>query len=106
MGAFGDSKQKILNNLFFKLGNFVAHFFVRMIHRLVRFPEVSRHSAFSVKDSVPSYALMLRAGLIRHAGSHGLFSILPDGVKVLQKIEQIVDHRLQEIGKSKEFVLN
>ncbi len=46
---------------------------------------------------IPSHILLLRAGLIRQLGS-GLFTWLPLGVKVLQKIEQIVREELTKRG--------
>ncbi|MBT3235073.1 MAG: proline--tRNA ligase [Bdellovibrionales bacterium] len=45
---------------------------------------------------VPSHQLMLRAGLI-HRSATGLYSDLPMGLRVLQKIEQVVRRELNRI---------
>jgi prolyl-tRNA synthetase len=44
---------------------------------------------------VPSHQLMLRAGLIQKAGS-GLYNYLPIGLKVIQKVENIVREELNK----------
>ena len=46
---------------------------------------------------IPSHILLLRAGMIRQLAS-GLFTWLPLGVCVLQKIEQIVREELTKRG--------
>lgn len=46
---------------------------------------------------IPSHQLMLRAGLIQKSGS-GLYQYLPFGLKILQKIESIVRHEMQNAG--------
>jgi prolyl-tRNA synthetase len=47
--------------------------------------------------SVVSHKLMLRAGMIRQITS-GIYSFLPLGVKLLNKIKKIIDYRMQEAG--------
>lgn len=46
---------------------------------------------------IPSHVLLLRAGLIRQLGS-GLFTWLPLGVNVLQKVERVVREELTKRG--------
>ncbi len=46
---------------------------------------------------VISHQLMLRAGLVRHLAS-GLYTWLPTGLKVLQKVEKIVREEMQRAG--------
>ena len=47
--------------------------------------------------AVASHRLMLRSGMIRQVTS-GIYSFLPLGVRVLNKIKKIIDKRLQEAG--------
>jgi prolyl-tRNA synthetase len=47
--------------------------------------------------SIVSHRLMLRSGMIRQVTS-GIYSFLPLGVKVLHKIKNIIDKRMQEAG--------
>ncbi|KAG0246652.1 hypothetical protein B0O80DRAFT_421361 [Mortierella sp. GBAus27b] len=49
---------------------------------------------------VPSQQLLLRAGMMRQSSS-GIYSILPYGQRVLNKIEAIIDDELQLIGCQK-----
>ena len=50
------------------------------------------------KDAVvASHRLMLKAGIIKQCGS-GLYTLLPLGYKVMQKIEKIVQEELDRIG--------
>ena len=46
---------------------------------------------------VPSHRLLVRAGYIRRAAP-GIYSWLPLGLKVLQKVEQIVREEMDAIG--------
>ena len=46
---------------------------------------------------IASHQLMIRAGLIRKLGS-GLYTWLPLGLKILQKVETIVREELNAIG--------
>ena len=46
---------------------------------------------------IPSHVLLLRAGLIRQLGA-GLFTWLPLGVRVLQKVERVVREELTKRG--------
>lgn len=48
---------------------------------------------------IPSHQLMLRAGLIHKSGA-GLYNYLPFGLKVLQKITQIVREEMNRAGAS------
>ncbi|KAF8937565.1 hypothetical protein BGZ58_002478 [Dissophora ornata] len=49
---------------------------------------------------VPSQQLLLRAGMMRQSSS-GIYSILPYGQRILDKIEAIIDDELEQIGCSK-----
>lgn len=50
------------------------------------------------KDAeIPSHALMIRAGLI-HKSAAGLYSLLPFGLKVIQKIKRIVREEHDRVG--------
>ncbi|HCW93143.1 MAG TPA: proline--tRNA ligase, partial [Flexistipes sinusarabici] len=46
---------------------------------------------------VVSHKLMLRAGMIRKSAA-GIYSYLPLGLKVIQKVEQIVRKYMNEYG--------
>ncbi|MEK6625952.1 MAG: proline--tRNA ligase [Bdellovibrionota bacterium] len=46
---------------------------------------------------IPSHQLMLRAGLIHKAGA-GIYNLLPFGLKVVKKIEQIVREEHDKVG--------
>lgn len=50
--------------------------------------------------TIASHRLMLRAGLVSQTAS-GIFSWLPLGFKVLQKIEAVIDEEQQKIGASR-----
>jgi len=52
---------------------------------------------------VLSHQLMLRAGLIRQLTS-GVYSFLPLGMRVLQKIEQIVREEMNQIGSQEVYL--
>ena len=47
--------------------------------------------------TIVSHKLMLRSGMIRQVTS-GIYSFLPLGVRVLNKIKKVIDTRLQEVG--------
>ena len=50
------------------------------------------------KDAVvASHALMLRAGLFQKSGS-GLYNVLPMGIRVIQKVKNIVREELEKVG--------
>ncbi|KAG0316562.1 hypothetical protein BGZ99_006831 [Dissophora globulifera] len=49
---------------------------------------------------VPSQQLLLRAGMMRQSSS-GVYTILPYGQRILDKIEAIIDDELEQIGCSK-----
>ncbi|KAG0003032.1 hypothetical protein BGZ80_003618 [Entomortierella chlamydospora] len=49
---------------------------------------------------VPSQQLLLRAGMMRQSSS-GIYSILPYGQRILDKIEGIIDEELENIGCQK-----
>lgn len=53
--------------------------------------------------NIPSYQLMLRAGLVRQVGA-GIFSFLPLGYKVVKKIIEILREEMDAIG-GQEFLL-
>ena len=46
---------------------------------------------------IPSHRLLIRAGLVHKTGS-GLYSYLPFGLRVLQKIEKVVREQLDATG--------
>lgn len=54
-------------------------------------------------ESVESYRLMLRAGLIRRS-SNGIYSLLPLGVRALTKLEAVIDDELFRIGMRSGFL--
>jgi prolyl-tRNA synthetase len=49
---------------------------------------------------VKSHKLLIRAGYVRQVGP-GIFSWLPLGLRVLEKIERIIDEEMQKIGAQK-----
>lgn len=51
-------------------------------------------------DVLSSYLLLLRAGFIRQSSS-GIFTLLPNAIRILEKIERIVDEEMRGIGASK-----
>lgn len=55
----------------------------------------------SVEEGLPSQKLMQRAGMVRKAGAPGLFAWMPLGVRVLSKIEQIIDQEMELAGAQK-----
>ncbi|PIQ53221.1 MAG: proline--tRNA ligase, partial [Bdellovibrionales bacterium CG12_big_fil_rev_8_21_14_0_65_38_15] len=46
---------------------------------------------------IPSHRLMLRAGLIHKSGA-GIYNLLPFGLRVIKKIENIVREELDRVG--------
>ncbi len=52
---------------------------------------------------VVSHKLMVRAGLIRQAAS-GIYSVLPLGLRVLRKVEQIIREEMNGIGGQEVFL--
>lgn len=50
--------------------------------------------------SIVSHKLMLRAGLVSQSAS-GIFCWLPIGLKVIKKIEQVIDQEQEKIGASR-----
>ena len=63
---------------------------------------VSDFPIFTLKDNpsdaeIVSHKLMIRAGLIRKISS-GQYSWLPIGMRVLEKIQQIIRSELNNIG--------
>ncbi|KAI1299169.1 hypothetical protein EDD11_006489 [Mortierella claussenii] len=52
------------------------------------------------QEMVPSQQLLLRAGMMRQSSS-GIYSILPYGQRILDKIEGIIDEELENIGAQK-----
>ncbi|KAF9117002.1 hypothetical protein BGX27_007056 [Mortierella sp. AM989] len=52
------------------------------------------------QEMVPSQQLLLRAGMMRQSSS-GIYSILPYGQRILDKIEGIIDEELEDIGCQK-----
>ncbi|KAL6040151.1 prolyl-tRNA synthetase [Balamuthia mandrillaris] len=59
-------------------------------------PAVNKESS-SEEDSVASHQLLVRAGFIRQC-SRGVYSLLPLGVRTLQKIENIIDEEMATVG--------
>ncbi|MCB1837356.1 MAG: proline--tRNA ligase, partial [Alcanivoracaceae bacterium] len=62
----------------------------------------SRYLLATVKETpadavVISHKLMLRAGMIRKLAS-GLYSWLPNGLRVLQKVERIIREEMNRAG--------
>ncbi|KAL4209769.1 hypothetical protein CU097_013372 [Rhizopus azygosporus] len=54
----------------------------------------------ATSDSLQSHALLLQSGMIRQSGA-GIYSLLPLGLRVIEKIEQIVDEEMRSIGSQK-----
>ena len=52
---------------------------------------------------VISHKLMVRAGMIRQLAS-GVYSILPLGLRVLRKVEQIIREEMNQIGGQEVFL--
>ena len=52
---------------------------------------------------VISHKLMVRAGMIRQLAS-GIYSILPLGLRVLRKVEQIIREEMNQIGGQEVFL--
>ncbi|KAF9097030.1 hypothetical protein BGX23_009948 [Mortierella sp. AD031] len=52
------------------------------------------------QEMVPSQQLLLRSGMMRQSSS-GIYSILPFGQRILDKIESIIDDELENIGCQK-----
>ncbi|KAF9931150.1 hypothetical protein FBU30_010686 [Linnemannia zychae] len=52
------------------------------------------------QDMVPSQQLLLRSGMMRQSSS-GIYSILPYGQRVLNKIEGIIDEEMENVGAQK-----
>jgi len=52
---------------------------------------------------VISHKLMVRAGMIRQLAS-GIYSILPLGLRVLRKVEQIIREEMNRIGGQEVFL--
>ncbi|KAG0297327.1 hypothetical protein BGZ96_006891 [Linnemannia gamsii] len=52
------------------------------------------------QEMVPSQQLLLRSGMMRQSSS-GIYSILPYGQRILNKIEAIIDDELENIGCQK-----
>ncbi|KAK3848358.1 MAG: prolyl-tRNA synthetase [Linnemannia gamsii] len=52
------------------------------------------------QEMVPSQQLLLRSGMMRQSSS-GIYSILPYGQRILDKIEGIIDDELENIGAQK-----
>ncbi|KAG2181151.1 hypothetical protein INT43_008733 [Umbelopsis isabellina] len=48
-------------------------------------------------DAVASHSLMLKAGFIRQSSS-GIYSMLPMGLRTLEKIENVIDEEMKAIG--------
>ena len=51
--------------------------------------------------TLPSHQLLIRAGFIRMTSGRGLYTILPLGLRVLQKITAIIDEELHASGCQK-----
>ncbi|KAG1141262.1 hypothetical protein G6F37_008433 [Rhizopus arrhizus] len=54
----------------------------------------------TTSTSLSSHALLLRSGTIRQSGA-GIYSLLPLGLRIIEKIERIVDEEMQSIGSQK-----
>ena len=52
---------------------------------------------------VISHKLMVRAGMIRQVAA-GIYSILPLGLRVLRKVEQIIREEMNQIGGQEVFL--
>ena len=52
---------------------------------------------------VASHKLMVRAGMIRQMAA-GIYSILPLGLKMLRKVEQIIREEMDQIGGQEVFL--
>lgn len=51
----------------------------------------------AAEESVASYRLMMRAGMIRRSSS-GIYSLLPLGLRSINKLEAVIDDELYKIG--------
>jgi prolyl-tRNA synthetase len=85
----------------------IQYFNGKIIKRII-FMRLSKNFIPTLKETpaeavIPSHQLMLRAGLIRQVAA-GVFSFLPFGFKVLNKIINIVREEMDAIG-SQEFLL-
>ena len=48
-----------------------------------------------------AHRLLLRAGYMRRCGASGIYSLLPLGVRVLEKLNNLIDAEMQSIGGQK-----
>lgn len=67
-------------------------------------PRLSKLFLPTIKESPPglstSFALLLRGGIIRQSAS-GMYSFLPFGLRILNKIERIIDEEMEAVGGQK-----
>lgn len=59
-------------------------------------------SELKTKVFEPSHDLLIRAGFVRQATS-GIFTLLPMGLKVLEKIEKLIDFEMKNCLGQKVF---
>lgn len=74
----------------------------RYVHRLskVFIPSGNVTQKSTDKGGGDGHELLLKAGFIRQA-SAGVFSLLPLGARVIEKLEQRIGHAMQSLGASK-----
>lgn len=87
--------------------NIISYYFYRLLKRLLKMRQ-DKYFLPTLKETpndavITSHILMLRAGLIRQIGA-GIFSWLPVGYRVLNKVMNILRSELNEIG-GQEFLL-
>ncbi|KAI8579919.1 hypothetical protein K450DRAFT_239730 [Umbelopsis ramanniana AG] len=63
-------------------------------------PTSKEKVAASNADAVASHSLMLKSGFIRQSSS-GIYSILPIGLRTIEKIEKVIDEEMRAIGGQK-----
>ena len=64
-------------------------------------PTAKKQSSKSGIAPESSHELLVRAGFIRQSGAAGLFTLLPFGLRVLRKLEKLIDEEMAEIGAQK-----
>ncbi|KAI8393414.1 uncharacterized protein BYT42DRAFT_524445 [Radiomyces spectabilis] len=66
-----------------------------------RFVPLTKDKALlSTADAASSHTLLLKAGFLRQSSS-GIYSLLPLGLRVIEKISRIIDEEMQAIGGQK-----
>ncbi|PWY98684.1 class II aaRS and biotin synthetase, partial [Testicularia cyperi] len=76
------------------------HRLSRSFSPTLRPSQVSSSSALGESDPLPSLQLLLRGGYIRSSSS-GIFTLLPNARRIIDKITTIIDEELSHIGASR-----